>query len=76
MKYTAEYTTKWHDTDANRIVRPSQLLVYMQETSNMNLKSCGMDLTVCGTIQACHPSKISISWENCTRDKISVTPGP
>ena len=44
MKFTKNYTTRWHDTDANRIVRPTQLLVYMQETSNAHLDSMGHNL--------------------------------
>jgi acyl-CoA thioesterase FadM len=44
MKFVKEYTTRWHDTDATRIVRPTQLLVYMQETSNAHLDSMGHNL--------------------------------
>ena len=44
MKFVKEYTTRWHDTDATRIVRPTQLLVYMQETSNAHLDSTGHNL--------------------------------
>ena len=44
MKFIKSYTTRWHDTDANRIVRPTQLLVYMQETSNAHLDSTGYNL--------------------------------
>lgn len=44
MKYSLPYTTRWHDTDATRRVRPSQLLVYMQETSNQHVASIGMPL--------------------------------
>ena len=44
MKFVREYTTRWHDTDAGRIVRPTQLLVYMQETSNAHLDSTGHNL--------------------------------
>ena len=44
MKFSQKYTTTWHDTDANRRVRLTQLLVYMQETSNFHLKSIGCDL--------------------------------
>ena len=44
MKFTYHYKTKWHDTDANREVRPSQILAYMQETSNYHLISAGMSL--------------------------------
>ena len=44
MKFTKNYTTRWHDTDANRTVRPTQLLVYMQDTSNAHLNSTGYGL--------------------------------
>ena len=44
MKYTAQYQISWHDTDANRRLRPSQLLVYMQETANLQLKDSGVSL--------------------------------
>ena len=37
MKYTENYKIKWHDTDAQRRVRPSNILVYMQETANLHL---------------------------------------
>ena len=44
MKFIQDYKTGWHDTDANRRVRPTQLLVYMQETSNRHLESMGHNL--------------------------------
>lgn len=44
MKFSQNYKTSWHDTDAERRVRPTQLLVYMQETSNRHLTSLGCDL--------------------------------
>ena len=44
MKFSQNYKTTWHDTDANRRVRPTQLLVYMQETSNAHLNSIGCNL--------------------------------
>ncbi|MBE6592704.1 MAG: hypothetical protein E7642_01775 [Ruminococcaceae bacterium] len=44
MKFVKNYTTRWHDTDANRTVRPTELLVYMQETSNAHLDSAGHNL--------------------------------
>ncbi len=44
MKYTEKYKVKWHDTDAGRIVRPSELLVYMQETANLQFQTSGRDL--------------------------------
>lgn len=44
MIYSDHYETRWHDTDANRLLRPSQLLVYMQETSNHHTASAGMNL--------------------------------
>ena len=44
MIFSQNYKTSWHDTDARRRVRPTQLLVYMQETSNRHLESMGHDL--------------------------------
>lgn len=44
MKFSIDYTTRWHDTDACRRVRPSALLVYMQETSNRHVASTGVSL--------------------------------
>lgn len=44
MKYKKTYVTRWHDTDAQRRVRPTQLLVYMQETSNFHMASSGKSL--------------------------------
>lgn len=44
MKFIKNYVTRWHDTDANRIVRPTELLVYMQETSNAHLDAMGHNL--------------------------------
>lgn len=44
MKYSETYTVRWHDTDANRLMRPSAMLVYMQETSNRHVASVGMSL--------------------------------
>ena len=44
MKYTEKYKTMWHDTDASRKVRPSELLVYMQETANRQFVNAGRDL--------------------------------
>ena len=44
MRYSEGYQTRWHDTDSERRVRPSQLLVYMQETSNQHVSSLGTSL--------------------------------
>ena len=44
MKYDIDYQTRWHDTDAERRVRPSAILVYMQETSNRHVADSGMSL--------------------------------
>ena len=44
MIFTKKYTTKWHDTDAERRVRATQMLVYMQETSNHHMRACGPEL--------------------------------
>ena len=44
MIYTERYKTKWHDTDASRKLRPSEILTYMQETANRQFVSAGRDL--------------------------------
>lgn len=44
MIYTSHYTVRWHDTDANRHITPTHLLMYMEETSNAHLISSGMSL--------------------------------
>ena len=44
MKYTEKYKTKWYETDASRRLRPSELVVYMQETANLQFKSVGRNL--------------------------------
>ena len=44
MYYSNHYTTKWHDTDGDGVMRPSALLVYMQETANLQCRDYGMDL--------------------------------
>ena len=44
MYFTQAYRTKWHDTDADRHVRPSQLMVYLQETANLHMIHAGQSL--------------------------------
>jgi acyl-ACP thioesterase len=44
MYFTQAYLTKWHDTDADRIIRPSQLMVYLQETANLHMIHAGQSL--------------------------------
>ncbi len=44
MKYSRHYTVRWHDTDANRNMTPSHLLMYMEETSDHHLRDAGMSL--------------------------------
>lgn len=44
MKFTQHYITKWHDTDANRQMRPSALVTYLQETANEHLIQKGISL--------------------------------
>lgn len=39
MKFSKRYTVKWHDTDLNRCVTPSAILMYMQETAGEHLKT-------------------------------------
>ena len=44
MKHSEFYKIKWHDTNANREVRPSKVLMYMQETANAHLIANGLSL--------------------------------
>ncbi len=44
MKYEQTYKTKWHDTDACGLMRPSALLMYMQETANLQCRDWNCDL--------------------------------
>lgn len=44
MKFTAKYTARWHDTDANRVVRAGKLVEYMQETANRQCEHSGIPL--------------------------------
>ncbi len=44
MYYSQTYKTKWHDTSPDGILRPSALLVYMQETANLQCRDWGTDL--------------------------------
>ncbi len=44
MYHIEKYRTKWHDTDAQRRVRPSQILVYLQETANLHMIAAGQSL--------------------------------
>jgi len=45
MIYTESYRVRWHDTDASRRVRPSALLVFMQETANLQMETLGPSLS-------------------------------
>ncbi len=44
MIYQETLTARWHDTDATLAVRPSQVLVYMQEMAFCHLNSAGRNL--------------------------------
>ncbi len=44
MKYTHKYTTRWHDTDASRRLRASKILMYFQETGNIQCREYDIDL--------------------------------
>ena len=44
MKFTHTYTTKWHDTDSNRVLRTSKILMYFQETGNIQCAEFGLPL--------------------------------
>jgi len=44
MKFTEKYTVRWHDTDANRRMRPSKIVECMQEVANRQCEACGLPL--------------------------------
>ncbi len=44
MYYSQTYKTKWHDADPCGVLRPSAILVYMQETANHQCRAWGYDL--------------------------------
>ena len=44
MKHTEHFLTKWHDTDPDLIIRPSQILMYMQECANRQCRAAELDL--------------------------------
>lgn len=44
MIYQETLTARWHDTDATLAVRPSQMLVYMQEMAFCHLNAAGRNL--------------------------------
>lgn len=44
MIYSENYRTTWHDTDCKRIVRPTPILTYFEETSNLHMISVGEPL--------------------------------
>ena len=41
MLYSEKFQVRWHDTDATREVRPSEVLAYMQETANHQFRRHG-----------------------------------
>lgn len=44
MIFSEKRITRWHDTDAERRVRITAMLMYMQEASNRHMESCGLSL--------------------------------
>lgn len=46
MKFSNNIKTNWHDTDAQRNVRVSKIIEYMQETANRQCESSGLPLEV------------------------------
>lgn len=44
MKHTESFLTKWHDCDPDLIIRPSQILMYMQECGNRQCRAADLDL--------------------------------
>ena len=39
MLYSEKYPVRWHDTDAGREMRPSEVLAYMQECANHQFRT-------------------------------------
>ena len=39
MKFTKDYTIRWHDSNANREITPSAILTFMQETTNQHIQT-------------------------------------
>ena len=44
MKFSYKIKTNWHDTDANRNVRASKIVEYMQEVANRQCEASGLPL--------------------------------
>ena len=44
MIYKENYNVRWHDTDANREVHPTGILMFMQETANRQFEAAGEPL--------------------------------
>jgi len=44
MSYSESFVIGWHDTDAGRIIRPTRMLTYLQETANHQCRKDGKDL--------------------------------
>lgn len=44
MYFKQNFTTRWHDTDANRYLRPSAILTYLEETSGIHMREVGRSL--------------------------------
>lgn len=44
MIYSKIYETRWHDTDACRVLRPSAMLTYFEETADLHVRSVGKSL--------------------------------
>jgi len=44
MIYSKNYETRWHDTDACRVLRPGAMLTYFEETADLHVRSVGKSL--------------------------------
>lgn len=44
MVFSKSYETRWHDTDACRVLRPSAMLTYFEETADLHVRSVGKSL--------------------------------
>lgn len=44
MRFIKNYTVRWHDTGADRVITPSRLVEFMQESASLHCRSLGHDL--------------------------------
>ena len=77
MLYTESYQVRWHDTDATREMRPSEVLSYMQETANHQFRTHAVSLDTLRDTQGVGFILSRIAVDFCrpihAYDQISVT---